>query len=125
MSRLVTVQLRGGGSVVVTEPAWCVADHSVPVGDPTEVVHEGPETALTIQTMQGPHRMLAVALEQAPLSAIDRSIRAVVDVGGHFAGFDADGLRMLAAGLVVHAGQLRDLAAALAQLRGEAGGRGE
>lgn len=127
MNRTVTVQLAHGGSVVVTEPTWCVASHLEPVGDRTEVVHEGPETSLTVQTMQGPHRLLAVALEQAPLSAIDRTVKAVVDLGGHFAGFDADGLRALAAGLVVHAGQLRDLAAGLAQLRAEAeaGGPGE
>jgi hypothetical protein len=115
----VTVRLADGSTVEVDEPSWCCADHSLPVGDPTEVVHEGPETALTVQTLQGPHRLLSVALEQAPLSAIDRTVRAVVDVGGHFAGFDPQGLRALAAGLVVHAGQLRDLAAALARLRAE------
>lgn len=117
MSRLVTVQLRGGGSVVVTEPAWCVVSHREPVGEPAEVVHEGAEVALTVATSLGPFRILGAALDQAPLSSRDRSIRAAVDLGGEFAGLDPQGLRDLAAGLVVHAGRLRDLAAELQTLR--------
>jgi hypothetical protein len=122
MSRTVTIDLRTGGSVVVTEPAWCVVDHTAPVGDRTEIVHEGPEQDLTVTTARGEFRILAAGLDWSPLAEIgDRRPSVMVDLGPDFAGFDPRGLRDLAAGLVVHAGRLRDLAARLEQLLAEAG----
>ncbi|MFF1909749.1 DUF6907 domain-containing protein [Kitasatospora sp. NPDC058218] len=112
--RIVTVHTYDRGPVTVPCPPWCLGVHEDGL-DLVDLAHEGPETALTISVASGATQILDAGLCQYPYSTNpgDREVKVSVLLGTGWHHLDHDGLRMLAAQLVVHAGRLRDLAAEL------------
>ncbi|MGW3179942.1 DUF6907 domain-containing protein [Kitasatospora sp. NPDC001119] len=117
--RTVTVHTSDQGPVTVPCPPWCLGAHQDGL-DLVDLAHEGPETALTADVPLGPVQLLDAGLCQYPYSSDpdDRGVKVAVLLGTGWHRLDPDGLRMLAAQLVVHAGRLRDLAAELRSTEG-------
>lgn len=122
MSRLDNVRLYNGETVTFLDPAWCTGRHEAGL-HLEDLEHSGPETGLTVETRFGSVEILAAGLSQNPFAAKerDRLVRATVWLNSGYASFDPVGLRVLAAGLVEHAGRLQGLADQLERLRAEAG----
>lgn len=120
----VTVRLAGGTVVTVDEPAWCVGRHEDGLAL-EDLLHDGPEITLTVPTGRGEVRLLNAALTQCPYAAGPEGRRTVVTVllADDWVRFDPEGLRDLAARLVVYAGRLRDLGRELAEVRATEAGR--
>jgi hypothetical protein len=112
--RTATVHTYDQGTVTVPCPTWCLGVHEDGL-DLVDLAHQGPGTALTISVALGATQILDAGLCQYPYSSDpgDREVKAAVLLGTGWHRLDHDGLRMLAAQLVVHAGRLRDLAAEL------------
>ncbi|MDH6141058.1 hypothetical protein P3T35_003071 [Kitasatospora sp. GP30] len=122
MSRLANVRLNNGELVSLPEPNWCVFQHHDGL-HAEDIFHEGPETAFTVDAPNGRFELLGASVTAYPFASTPaaRVPHVTVDLGSGFGSFDPAGLRDLAAGLVVHAGRLRDLATVLERLRAEAG----
>lgn len=116
------VRLQDGTTVTVREPKWCTGQHEDGL-QLVDLMHDGKEIALTVATGHGRVEVLNASLTQHPYTTApeDRAPRVTVLLGGEWASFDPDGLRLLAAGLVVYAGQLRDMATVLSGLLAEEG----
>lgn len=106
--------------MTVNEPRWCVGEHADGLAL-SDLMHDGREIALTVPTPHGRVEILNAALAENPYAPAleDRAPRVTVLLDGAWYSFGPEELRLLAAGLVVHAGRLRDLAAELARLRAE------
>ncbi|WP_405359812.1 hypothetical protein OG535_13325 [Kitasatospora sp. NBC_00085] len=117
--RTATVRTVDHGPVTVPCPPWCLGVHEDGL-DLVDLAHEGPETALTVDTPLGGVQLLDAGLCQYPYSSNpdDREVKVAVLLGADWHQLDHDELRMLAAQLVVHAGRLRDLAAELRSVEG-------
>lgn len=118
----VTVRLADGSEVVVEEPAWCAGTHEDGQAL-ADLFHEGPETALQVETRLGAVEILTASLVEYPNRSdpVRRGPWASVLLDGAFYELDPGELRALASRLVVRADDLRDLARDLAKLR-RAGG---
>lgn len=112
--RTVTVHTADHGDVTLPEPTWCLGEHAEQNGGHrADISHDGPEMALEFEGRE----LLSAGLVAYPFAErLARGPVAAVDLGGDWHSLDADGLRALAARLVVHAGRLRDLASELAAL---------
>ncbi|MFJ9440331.1 DUF6907 domain-containing protein [Kitasatospora sp. NPDC101235] len=117
--RTATVHTHDQGPVTGPCPSWCLGTHQDGL-DLVDLAHEGPATALTADVPLGSVQLLDAALCQYPYSSNpdDREVKVAVLLGTGWHRLDHDGLRMLAAQLVVHAGRLRDLAAQLRSVEG-------
>lgn len=122
MSRFADVRLNNGKLISLPEPDWCVFDHRDGL-HAEDIFHEGAEVPLAVSVPNGRFELLGASLTAYPLASTPaaRVPHVTVDLGQGFGSFDPEGLRLLAAGLVVHAGRLRDMATELERLRAEAG----
>ncbi|WP_327069282.1 DUF6907 domain-containing protein [Kitasatospora sp. NBC_01302] len=122
MSRVSKVRLANGQSIELPEPDWCTGAHE-PGMELVDIFHEGPEAALTVETVLGSVRVLEAALTAYPFASTGAGRVPVVTVAldGGYVSFDPQGLRRLATGLAGHALRLRGLAAQLDRVRAEAG----
>ena len=122
--RTVTVRLADGSTVTVDEPDWCSSRHEDGLAL-EDLFHEGPELTMSVPTGRGEVRVLNAALTQYPYAVRPEDRRTVVTVllADDWRRFDPDGLRDLAARLVVYAGSLRDLGRELAAVRASEAGR--
>lgn len=121
--RTVTVRTLDRGTVTIDEPEWCDSRHEDGLAL-EDLLHDGRELTLSVPTGNGEVRLLNAALTQYPYATRPEDRRTVVTVllADGWVRFDPDGLRDVAARLVVYAGSLRDLGRELAAVRaGEAG----
>jgi hypothetical protein len=120
-ARFVTVALLGGGTMTVPCPPWCDGHPDALVEhDPADVAHDGPETALSVETGFGTVEILAAGISQAPYRHTgDRLPYCTVDMGG-YEPMTPDQLRALADGLEQHAAFLRGFAVEVEQVRAAA-----
>lgn len=118
MKRTTQVRLIDGTTITVPEPAWCLGQHDQD-GHLVDLIHDGPETALTVDTRHGPEQVLQAALTQYPYSTDpdDRQTLVTVLLSSGWQRFDPDGLHILADSLGRRAMELRILARQLAELR--------
>jgi hypothetical protein len=116
-ARTVTVRLADGSSVDVPEPGWCSGQHEDGL-DLVDLIHDGPEIALTVPTAHGRMDLLTASLAQNPFATRPeaRAPRATVLLPDGWVPFSPAGLSVLADGLVAYAGELRLLAAQLGHL---------
>jgi hypothetical protein len=120
VNRIANLRLANRTVIEVPEPGWCLGRHEDGL-DQVDLFHEGRAAALPVTTRRGEVDVLEAALMQYPYAS-DMSGRAPfvsVSLKAGYYSFDPEELRLLAAGLVVHAGRLRDLAYELQQLRAE------
>lgn len=144
--RTVTIQTRDHGTVVVSEPDWCTGTMHEPFEpEPlrgwrrlrarllrtpaldyrprrSEIIHQGPGIDITVDTGDGPQRLMELTLwqdvfpeptwEQGTAVYINAYL---LDDGG--AEYDVDGLQRLVTGLLEAAGQVRLVARQLANER--------
>lgn len=114
----VIVHLADGTDADVPEPAWCVADHGLPVERLADVLHDGREISFAVETPHGSAEVLPASMGQFPF-ATDPALRVpavTVLVGDSWERFSPEGVEELADGLVVYAGRLRALGAQLAAI---------
>ncbi|MER5259730.1 hypothetical protein [Streptomyces sp. NPDC002855] len=116
--RTVTVQTGDHGPVTLDEPFWCTGVHP-PVDCRSDIVHDGEESALVIETpCHGPVRVAAAALLQYPFGLRDRQVRVLVEFD-ELHEYDAATLAVLADSLVAYAvGPLHGLIERLQLLEG-------
>ncbi|OKI14200.1 hypothetical protein [Streptomyces sp. CB03911] len=104
-ARTVTVQTVDCGPVVLREPSWCVRRHSDDEYR-EDLIHDGPDVSLTVETEGGAVELLDLLLTQAPFAARteDRRPTVAVRLGGDYHRFrDQAALNALADNLVGHA----------------------
>ncbi|MFC4034563.1 DUF6907 domain-containing protein [Streptomyces polygonati] len=148
--RLIEIDTRDHGIVVLPEPEWCTGVmHETFQPEPlrgwrrlrarlrrtpavdyrprrSEIVHQGPGIDITVDTGDGPQRLMELTLWQDPFpeptweQGTDVYINAyMLDDGS--ADYDVDGLQRLVTGLLEAAGQVRLVARQLADERRRGG----
>ncbi|WP_333768158.1 DUF6907 domain-containing protein [Streptomyces sp. IBSBF 2435] len=133
--RTITVHTRDHGTITIPEPTWCTGIHHQghpPGPDGTvllppreEIVHSGPPIDVTVNTEQGPRRLIELMLWQDPFPTpscthSDEVYVVVQLLDDHAPGYDPDGLDALATDLMEAAAKVRGVARRLAvEHRGE------
>jgi hypothetical protein len=117
--RTVTVQTWDQGPVTTPEPEWCTGEHEDGL-HLVDLVHDGPDISLTVDTEAGPVELLHLLLTQYPYATRPeaRALYMAVNLEGGYRPFRDDiALYRLADQLVENAVQLRAIARQLAELR--------
>lgn len=117
--RMVTVTIHETRDIDIPEPTWCVDAHEGAYSF-TDLAHNGPETAATVDTSNGTVRFLAAWISHAPYLASGAEPHPVVaielDSGSY--DFDASDVHHVTAALRVRADELDALAAEALSYRG-------
>lgn len=118
MSGPTNVRLADGSEALLPEPAWCTGSHEHGL-HLVDTEHDGPETALTVDTRHGPIHILNAQLTQRPYAtrAEDRGVAVAVLLDGGWHRYNAAGLYDLADRLAERAVELRALARHLTELQ--------
>ncbi|NUP17093.1 MAG: hypothetical protein HOZ81_13490 [Streptomyces sp.] len=119
------VRLVDGTTATVWEPSWCLGEHDQG-GHLADLLHDGPELVLAVDSERGPVELLRACLTQSSYAGRpeDRVTCLAVSIGGGDTRRyrTESAVRSLMVQLAFEAGRLGDLAAELgAVLRTEAG----